>query len=441
MKKNQKYLSILIPFLGLLILVFTIYFGYMLIFGHRKLSFLEDVEQNVYANITHYAIYGVHLNIEGNIKLDDDLTDIELILSNGKKEIVLPFIYTKNDDVYSFKTSKYINEGIVLDTIPKGEYYLLLKVKNGNDKKYYSVQNKTNYGDLEYYTITNNKKNNKIMIEWNTYEECPTLRFKIQEEKLPSDVYDITLDPGHDAIDPGMTVCYDSNTVKVEHSNSCSVGKMIKESDLNLAVSLVLKDKLENAGFKVIMTRDDYQDKVEVYSPMGSATMANDTKSKINLAIHHNSLGSYNTDYEGVEIYIANDSEIDLAEKMLKGIVEKAKATPSVKEKYALIPGIYQRFFAEEDIGEEDYYWNTSMIYYYNIREVGGISTHASQDGIGRPQYPKNMHYKSNNTAEPYLLELGYMDNLNNLKNIIDNQDGYAEGIKDGIVNYLNSLR
>ena len=438
MKKSQKYLSTLVPFICLLILVFTIYFGYILFFGHRKLSFLEDVESNNYASITHYAIYGIHLNIQGNINIDDEVNDMKLILSNGKKELELPFIYTNNGSNYTFKTSHYINEGIVLDNLPKGEYYLLIKV---NNKKYYSVQNKTTYDNLEYYTITNNKKNNKINIEWNTYDECPTLRFSIKEEKLPSDVYDITLDPGHDAVDPGMTVCYDGKSVMPIHSNSCSFGELIKESDLNLVVSLKLKELLERDGYKVSITRDDYQDEVDVYAPMGSATMANDTHSKLNLAIHHNSLGStVNNDYLGFEIYIANDTETTFAETLLNNLKKSANAYPSHKEKYAIIPGIYQRYFSEEEIGSEEYYWNTSMIYYYNIREVGGISTHAAQDGIGRPEYPKNEHYLSNNTAEPYLLELGYMDNLNDLKNIMDNPLGYAEGIKNAINEYLKAL-
>ena len=37
-----------------------------------------------------------------------------------------------------------------------------------------------------------------------------------------------------------------------------------------------------------------------------------------------------------------------------------------------------------------------------------------------------------------YLLELGYMDNLTDITNMINNQDKYAEAMADAIQEYLN---
>jgi len=185
------------------------------------------------------------------------------------------------------------------------------------------------------------------------------------------------------------------------------------------------------------MTRNTDQDVVNVYHPMGSATMANDTKSKFSLAIHHNSFEYKVDSLKGLEVYIANDTNTDFAELLVSEITKNANTIPSTKETYQLSLGIYQRFFTEQDIGEDLGFWNTDMIYYYYIREVGGVSTHAAQDGIYRPNYPKNEHYLSNNTAEPYLLELGYMNNETDLANIINNRDGYAEGIASAIEKYL----
>ena len=46
-------------------------------------------------------------------------------------------------------------------------------------------------------------------------------------------------------------------------------------------------------------------------------------------------------------------------------------------------------------------------------------------------------HYNSNNTAEPYLFELGYIDNLTDLQNMINNQGGYADAIANALQKYL----
>lgn len=448
-KMKKKVLKTIIPLLIVLVLVFAAFLSYKFIFKEKEKQFLETIETGVYADITKYAIYGIHMNLEGSITLPTTPKDIKLVLSNGQTEIEIPWIVEEQETTYTFKTSEYINEGIVLEDLPNETLYLLIKTTETNEEneditKYYSVENETEYENLEYYTLTKNDKNNKIDIEWNTYEECPTLRFKIEETTLPEDVYDITLDPGHDASDPGKSICLNSNTIyDPSSSGHCyNGGTLYTEADFNLYVSLALKEQLEQRGFKVIMTRDSEDDYVNIYEPMGSATMANDTKSKLNLAIHHNSSGydggiSY---LKGLEVYIANDTNTDLAEILVKNITNTANTTASHKELYKIGNGIYQRFFTEEEIASSDVQpsrYTTNTSWYYNMREIGGISTNASNDGRFE-DYPKNEHYNSNNTAEAYLLELGYMDNLTDITNMINNQDKYAEAMADAIQEYLN---
>ncbi len=296
---------------------------------------------------------------------------------------------------------------------------------------------------MEYYTLTKNNKNNKIDIEWNTYEECPTLRFKIKETTLPSDVYDITIDPGHDVTDPGKTVCFNgTNIIDPDWYGNCEFGSLHKESDMNLYVSQKLKEKLENLGYKVTMTRNTEQDRVKIYDKMGSATMANDTKSKFSFAIHHNSSGINGgiASLKGLELYVANDINFDFAKILINELKETASTVTSSKTQHLSDEGIYQRFFTEEEILKDDVQPSnktTKNIWYYYIREVGGISTRATNDGRYAPTYPKNEHYDSNNTAEPYLFELGYMDNVEDLNNIINNRENYANAIAQALKKYL----
>ena len=448
-KNSKKYLTILVPICIVLLLALLIFVGYNLIFKERTKKFLETIDTTAYVEINSYAIYGIHMNLEGTFTLPESIEDVKLVLTNGDYEQEIPWNLEQDNNSYTFQTSEYINEGINLEKLPTGEYYLLIKTTNQDENsnpitKYYSLENNSDYKDLEYYTLTKDNKNNKIDIEWNTYEQFPTLRFHIYETELPEDVYDITIDPGHDASDPGKSICLNGNNIyDPDYYGYCyNGGTLYTESDFNLEISQALKTKLESLGYKVTITRNTLEDYVEIYDPMGSATMANDTKSKFNFAIHHNSSGvdgglSY---LNGTEIYIANDTNLDLAETFMQELIDTANTAPSYKSLYKVADGIYQRFFTEEEIAEDDVQPSNKTadtIYYYYIREVGGISTHATNDGRYSPTYPKNEHYNSNNTAEPYLFELGYIDNLTDLQNMINNQSGYADAIANALQKYL----
>ena len=446
MKKRKRKLKIK-GITYILTIIFTLcilgigYLGYTLIFkDNHKAIFLETIERNNYANIDYYAIYGIHMNLKGSFTLEEDVNDLALVLKNENEEITIPWALEQDNQNYTFTTSEYINEGIVLENIPIGEYYLLIKTIGTDENneeviKYYSLQNQTTYNDLEYYTLTKDNKNNKIDIEWNTYEEIPTLRFTIKETTLPDDVYDITIDPGHGGSDPGKTACSDGSVTN--SLGYCNSGNLISESNQNLQVALQLKEDLENLGYKVILTRET-DERISIYDPYGSATTANDTKSKLNIAIHHNSSGVGTV--KGLEVYIANDTNLDFASLFVDEITTLANTATSTKQLYRVSDGIYQRFFTEEEILEDDVQPSnktTETIYYYYLREVGGISTHATNDGRYIPTYSKNEHYNSNNTAESYLFELGYMDNYSDLLNIMQNTSGYAEGLATAISKYL----
>lgn len=447
-RNQRKNLKVIIPLIIVAILIFGLFWGYKILTRKKIASFLENVQVGTYANINKYVIYGTHMNITGNIAIGENVNDIKLILKSDQEEKDLNATFEKGDSSYSFYLSDYINDGLYLENIPNDTYYLLIKTKDEeNGDKYYSVLNDTDYDNLTYYTLTKNAKNNKIEIEWNTYEELPTLRFEITETTLPDDVYDFTIDPGHDASDPGMTICFKNNIITNPYGDYCPYNMTLyKESDFNLEVSLALKDKLTALGYKVSMTRETKNDLVNIYETMGSATMANDTSSKYNIAIHHNSTGAggNQTSAKGIEVYIANDTKLSLATSIVDSLIKDANASPSYKYTNKVDEGIYQRLFTEKEILEDDVQPSnktTDTPYYYNLREVGGISTHASNDGryenIGPYYYPKNPYYNANKTAESYLIELGYLDNLEDLQNILNNKDGYANGIVNGFKNYL----
>ncbi len=429
---KEKYLKIFIPLLIGLIFILILWFGYKFIF-QKKLSFLETIDKSVYADINYDAIYGIHLNFKGSIVLPENYNNMQLVLANGKDEINIPIEIKENDGKKEFVTSNLINKGINLEFLPAGTYYLLIKAStmenNKEIDKYFSVTNQTDYNNLEYYTLTKEGKNNKIAIEWNTYEECPTLRFTIKETSLPNDVYDITIDPGHGGVDVGA----------IGYLN----GVEYHESNLNLKVSLALKKILEERGYKVAITRTE-DTNIEIYDKGGSAVLANETKSKFNFALHHNSFEYQAEELNGLEVYVASDIEFDFANLLIENIINETGTQISPKEIYQTVPGIYQRYFSEDDILEDEVQPSnktTSMIYYYNIRELGGISTKSTNDGRYKDinGYPANPYNKANVTTEPYLLELGYVNNEENLKLIIGNEEKYALGIANALKKYLET--
>ena len=420
-RKKKKSGNIKIVF----ILLFLIIIGAILFYLINKEVFLSKINYDMSGNITYYDRYGIHINFKGDFKLDNGYSNPILVLSNGIDEFTIDWNIQNNGNDYSFETSKYINDGINLEKLKNGTYYLLIKVDSAEENEYFPLINKTNYNDITYYSLTKNGSNQKIDIAWDRYEGHELLGFHISTTTLPDDVYDITIDPGHDGNDSGMIVCADGSVPN--NQGECYGSTAYKESDINFTVAAALKDELEKMGFKVKLTRDSKDDTVPTYGDMGSGTAANATKSKFNLALHHNSTnvpgGMANT--HGLEVYVAGDSKFDLAKLFVENICEYGKTDVSTKKEFKVEDGIYQRF-SDDGITP----------YYYMIREVGGIATHAYVDG-SNTDYNENPYYDSNDTAESYLMELGYIDNVRELENILDNPKGYAKGIALSIEEYL----
>ncbi len=117
-----------------------------------------------------------------------------------------------------------------------------------------------------------------------------------------------------------------------------------------------------------------------------------------------------------------------------------------LKVSYKADDGVYVRVLTESDIedaeeyalehGYKPYNIREDTPYLYMIRETGGIATGAYVDGRN-PIYGTNKYCYSNIGVEGYLLELGYINNSKDLSNILNNQDGYVEGIVNAIKSEL----
>lgn len=105
----------------------------------------------------------------------------------------------------------------------------------------------------------------------------------------------IVIDPGHGGKDPGAISC-----------------RGAQEKAINLSVANYLKQELEQAGFKVIMTRSS-----DIYLTLGQRTkVALDYDADLFISIHANSNRS--SQVKGAEIYYLSPSRLDSQERSVR---------------------------------------------------------------------------------------------------------------------------
>ena len=440
--KNLKIIILFFSFLMCLLVIVKIknYINPQRILEEKKAQIYNLVDKTTFVNTTKYTVYGTHFNIEGTldiIKISGikiDYVDLCLRDLDGN-EYNIKSNFNTQDNFISFSTTEKINDGLDLETLPVNNYYVLLKVTFSNsDVKYYSLKNSSEYKDLTYYTITKNQTNNKISISFKQNENLPYMNLNVESiSSLPNDVYDIAIDPGHGGKDKGA-----------------KFGEYT-EAEIALKCGLDLKNKLENLGFKVFISRNGTENENEdtannMYSENGRINILNNSHAKILFSLHLNE-NTYSKKIGGVEIYAPSNCNLDFASKIAENIVNMANTHYSELKAFKVLDGVYVRNFNNADMlafnsrakknGYEPYNITTSTPYLYIIRETGGISTGAFVDGRNT-SYGKNNSFNSNVGIESYQIELGYMKIEEDLNNIINNYGKYMDAIVQAVLQITN---
>lgn len=401
----------------------------------------KEVEEKIFgmiqtktAEVTNFYTYGRAFNLKGKITNinKDNFESVKLLITDGKqyeKECTLNYEF--EDKNLNFVSNNEMNSGIILDNLNSGEYYVLLRLKlnNSNDPRYYSFSNSSKGNKISYYTISKDNLNRKAEIDFSkkTFKnnEYNLLTITINENELPSDVYDIVIDAGHGGTDKG------------ENAGS------ITEADIALEYSKLLKESLEEKGYKVALTRDDNNSGTYTYTNMydtdGRITEACRTKSKLMISFHVN---QGNNGLKGFEIYCPGNSNLNFAKEMSNKIKEYSTIEYSNNNSFKKEEGVYVRNFTRNVIkefentaknkGYEPYDITTNTPYLYTIREVGGIATGAYVDGRNTA-YSANQYYNSNQGIECYQIELGYIKN--DLEIITNEKANYIRAITEAICN------
>lgn len=386
------------------------------------------------AELTSFYTYGKSLNITGRISnvSKDNLESAKMVITDGLDyEEVYLLNYTFEDTYLVFSSDKEINNGIVLDNLEEGEYYILLRLSLNNsiDPRYYSFSNASNYEGVNYYTVTKENSNRKAIVNFydKTYEEkeYKLSTIKLEQASLPEEIYDIVIDAGHGGKDAG------------EKSGN------VTEANLTLEYAKALKESLEEKGYKIKLTRDDNNTGTYTYTNMyssnGRISSACSSKAKLMISFHVNN--GYNN-LTGFEIYSPCKSNLNFAQEMANKINEKSNINFSNNNSFKELDGVYVRNFTKNVIkeyqntankkGYEPYNITTNTPYLYTIREVGGIATGAYVDGRNK-DYDKNEYYDSNHGIECYQIELGYIKtDLEIMKN---EKENYISAITEAICN------
>ncbi len=389
-----------------------------------------DVIENEEADVSTYIVYGTHLNLEGSLDITNpEIENAQIVAKKESgEEVSVDTTYEYENGKLSFSTLDKINTGLDLESLDVDNYYMLLKITSSNGQtKYYSLSNDTEYTeDIDYYTLTRNNSNNKIIISFLKQNSVSALALNITKvHKLPDNVYDVVIDPGHGGNDTG------------------AISGKYQEDEIVLENSLELKKKLESLGLKVLITRDgtetDEYDTYNIYDEDGRVTMANESGAKILVSLHMNSNES-DLVHGGVEVYAATNMDLSLAKSFANNIVKEANTSYSKMENDKVEDGVYVRtmkvnrnsstFKGYKGIYDE-------VPYLFIIREIGGIATGAYVNG-SNASYGENIYRNSNVGVEGYLIELGYMNVNSDLRNVLNKGNSYVKAITDSINSYYH---
>ncbi len=352
----------------------------------------EELAAAQKVNAEQIYSYGETINIE----LDDEATATSISLFDIKTG--------QTSD--QFPLSDNIDIGIGVESIDEGDYYF-----QTNEGSFVTYDDELN---ITFNTITRNGSSNPIIL--NT--ENNFVHLNKGSEQTENQEIDILIDAGHGGTDNGAS----------------SIDGTVFETDLNLAVAEIVADELSAKGYKVAITREDNsvpgggcEENYDSYCPNGRVTMAYTDKAKLVISIHHNTLGTgYAGDKQGFEVFSSVYSSHALATLVANNLMDVSDISTRV-DGY-ISDGVYTNTYQDEDDP------NLIQDYMYMIRETGGIATRSTND-FNKPNNQKNQG------SEAILIELGYLDNAEDLSHLSDAsiQQAEAVAIADAVDEYIQS--
>lgn len=336
----------------------------------------------------HFFAESLHLTVE------EDIVTYQL---------VSPYEKESSNNYYA-----EANKGILLKDLPVGDYFLYL-----NDKPVYLSEEM----NQSWYTIQREGGSKKITLT-NVFGLLGVSIETVQE--LPETVYDLIIDPGHGGDDPGAA--YAGYT----------------EAEETLVLSEYLKQRFEDHGLKVKLTREEDVDPAQQknfdynqapYVENGRVDQVYRYQAKYTLSNHLNALYGSN---KGTEIYSSIVTDDTWSRLILDELTAIDRTiSDSERSQYRVSEGSYKRYYA---CPNDKACRNPYVDYLYMIRETGGFLT----DPITLTDYSVTYSEVPNYGSETILIEYAYLDNRTDRNNWLSEWELWAEAVVRGTLAYLD---
>ncbi|MEG0699662.1 MAG: N-acetylmuramoyl-L-alanine amidase [Erysipelotrichaceae bacterium] len=353
--------------------------------------------------INDYLYYGESLNLYAakyNPGTNDKIAGATLVLKN---------LCTQEESY--FTANPLLDQQIPLDELKEGYYEVFINDLSDLKKKRLIYNGKL---DSTFTTITRNGKRYdiKLIADPELYKsETLTMDksyifISVKESTNKEEYYDIVLDPfGNDQ----------DFTLGINLGNKAN-GLIEAEETYNSAI--LLKTKLEEKGYKVLITRKDKDDVINTYGEEGRLSLAYKYHAKYYIQL---AMNASNYDYvRGTEIQYSAYSSKNLANAIL---FDLKKDTPlvmsSVYSKNESDNGLIQSSLVKGEDGRAIY--DNNMF----IRELGGIGTQA---GTYSKTSRSNTFAKDNiYGVESLIISYGYLTNKEDVEVWNNNKDKIIE--------------
>ena len=231
----------------------------------------------------------ISTNITETVKADTISNEVEQMLNEIVNEYGLENVVFENGIIIN------INEEINLEELSQGEE-VVWTIRNNSVANI--TENKVLTGLEEGTTFLIGQANGKYHLRELYVADPEEMIATASYASQRGNQYVVYLDPGHGGSDPGAS------------------GNGIIEKELVLKIALEAKRQLENAGVRVIMSRES-----DVYVSLKERSQgANAVNPDIFVSIHANS-SLYSSAY-GIESYYMKDIDYPLAQNMQKRLME-----------------------------------------------------------------------------------------------------------------------
>lgn len=230
---------------------------------------------------------------------------------------------------YAYVLEKKVDGQIPLETLEPGYYEVYV---NDNFKAYRLYFNEKRYDT--FYTVTRNQTNRKIEViadqslfkeeQEENYLDRHYMFIKVSEEMASDEHYDVILDPGHLTKDDGWL----ERGITVNDLN---------EAEETYKLAVLMKKYLEEAGLKVLITRDD-QSFVNSYGKDGRLYKAYSAHGKYFIELQLKA--STNPSIRGTQVIHSSFSSNKLASSILESITSQTNLVATANRGKGKVYGV-----------------------------------------------------------------------------------------------------